>query len=86
MLKYRIKWDGKTAVINVTSCDIERAIAIALGKKEAMVYLIDILIKNLSLSREKNTNIVAESLKVYLSDRYQSMPHSLASNVILTGA
>ena len=84
MLKHKIKWDEKTAVITGSGSGIGRAIAIAMAKKGAKVHLVDIRQERIMATLDElscDTNICGHVIDVTVPEQLEQLAKNLQGQV-----
>ncbi len=84
MLKHKIKWAEKTAIITGSGSGIGRAIAIAMAKKGVMVHLVDIRQERILAMLDElsfYTNICGHTIDVTVPEQLEELATTLRGQV-----
>ncbi|MEM7579360.1 MAG: SDR family NAD(P)-dependent oxidoreductase [Mastigocoleus sp.] len=84
MLKHKIQWDEKTAVITGSASGIGKAIAIALAKKGVTVHLVDIRQERIVAMLDElscDNNICGHTVDVTVPEQLEQLATSLRGKV-----
>ena len=84
MLKHKIKWDEKTAVITGSGSGIGRSIAIAMAKKGAKVHLVDFRQERITAMLDElscDFNICGHTIDVTVPKQLEQLAETLRGQV-----